>query len=178
MYLGRVRVGDRRSLRQMDARRDTGNPTPDEVRTALDRVIASEVLRGSAQLIAFFRFVVEATLRSEGHRIKAYAIAVEALGRGEDFDPDVDPIVRVEAGRLWRTLERDYAGGGATDPLLIPIPRGRYVPGIWYRQTAMGARRESFAHIMLCLASLAVKFLSAPGLPGLIGGQVPRLQRM
>src|SRR5262249_28662184 len=83
----------------MDARSGTGNPTPDEVRAALDRVIASEVLRGSPQLIAFFRFVVEATLRGEGHRIKAYAIAVEALGRGEDFDPDIDPIVRVEAGR-------------------------------------------------------------------------------
>src|SRR5262249_57462116 len=124
MYLGRVRVGDRRSLRQMDARRDTGNPTPDEVRTALDRVIASEVLRGSPQLIAFFRFVVEATLRGEGHRIKAYAIAVEALGRGEDFDPDVDPIVRVEAGRVRRALRPYFPGGGGTDPLpLHPPPR-------------------------------------------------------
>src|SRR5262249_34863379 len=56
-------------------------PTNDEIRAALDRVIASEALRSSPQLIAFLRFVVETTLRGERHLIKAYTIAVEALGR-------------------------------------------------------------------------------------------------
>jgi hypothetical protein len=146
----------------MDARRDTGNPTHDEVRAALDRVIESEVLRGSPKLIAFFRFVVEATLRGEGHRIKAYAIAVEALGRGEDFDPNIDPIVRVEAGRLRRALKGYYAGVGAVDPVLIEIPLGHYVPEFRYRQIAIGTetRRKSLTESFRCWRNSLSKYIS------------------
>src|SRR5262249_34232343 len=76
-------------------------------------------------------------------QIKAYTIAVEALGRGEDFDPYIDPIVRVDAGRLRRALERYYAGVGATDTILIHIPRGHYFPEFRYRQSAMVIRLRS-----------------------------------
>ena len=69
----------------MFARIGAGSPSNDEVHAALDRVIASDVLQGSPQLIAFLRFVVEATLRGDGDQIKAYTIAVEALGRGENI---------------------------------------------------------------------------------------------
>src|SRR5213596_640402 len=79
----------------------------------------------SPQLAAFVRFVVEATLRGEGGRIKGYTIAVEALGRGEDFDPQTDPIVRVEAGRLRRALQQYYAGLGATDSVAVDLPPHR-----------------------------------------------------
>ena len=112
----------------------TGNPTNGEIRAALGRVIASEMLRHSPQLAAFLRFVVEATLRGESHLIKSYTIAVDALGRASDFDSRFDPIVRVEAGRLRRALERYYAGVGAMDPVTIHIPRGCYVPEFRSRQ--------------------------------------------
>ncbi|HJY82444.1 MAG TPA: hypothetical protein VKK81_15360 [Candidatus Binatia bacterium] len=111
----------------MLTRRGT-SPTNDEILAALDRVIASEALRSSPRLIAFLRFVVEETLRGERHLIKAYTIAVEALERGADFDANTDPIVRVEAGRLRRALERYYAEAGAADLVRIHIPRGSYVP--------------------------------------------------
>ncbi len=108
--------------------RAKGNPTHDEVRAAVDRIIVSDVLRHSPQLIAFLRFIVETTLCGEGGRIKPYTIAIEALGRKESFDPQADPIVRVEAGRLRRALEHYYAGPGATDDVIIDLPRRHYVP--------------------------------------------------
>ena len=77
---------------------------------ALERMAASEAFRGSPQLIAFLRYVVEATLRGQADRIKGYTIATEALGRTVDFDPQADPIVRVEATRLRRALNRYRAG--------------------------------------------------------------------
>src|ERR1044072_4383630 len=43
---------------QVDAR-----PCADEIRAALERMAASEAFRGSPQLVAFLRYVVEATLR-------------------------------------------------------------------------------------------------------------------
>ena len=116
----------------------TREPSAEEVRTAVDRVIASGALFGSAQLIAFLRFVVEATLRGEAHQINAYTIAVEALGREEHFDPQTDPIVRVVAGRLRRALKRYYVGVGATDTLLIHIPRDHYVPEFQWRSMTRG----------------------------------------
>jgi tetratricopeptide (TPR) repeat protein len=105
-----------------------GRPSAQEVRAALERVVASEVMRSSPQLTAFLRFVVEAVLDGHSDRIKGYVIAVEALKRDSRFNPQIDPIVRVEATRLRRTLERYYAGAGADDPIVIVLPRGTYVP--------------------------------------------------
>src|ERR1044072_5400084 len=103
-------------------------PCGDEIRAALERMAASEAFRGSPQLVAFLRYVVEATLRGAAERIKGYTIAVEALGRAENFDPQADPIVRVEAMRLRRALTRYYEKGGKHDPVVIDLPLGNYVP--------------------------------------------------
>ena len=105
-----------------------GGPGADEIRAALQRMAKSEAFRGSPQLVSFLRYVVEATLRGAADRIKGYTIAVEALGRADDFDPQADPIVRVEAMRLRRALGRYYANGGKHDPLAIDLPLGSYVP--------------------------------------------------
>src|SRR5437763_5295126 len=105
-----------------------GRPTTDEIRAALDRIAASEEFRASPQLVAFLRYVVEATLRGRQDRIKGYTIAVEALGRSQDFDPQTDPIVRVEATRLRRAIHRYYENGGKRDPVQIELPLGSYVP--------------------------------------------------
>jgi len=105
-----------------------GCPDAEEVRAALDHMAASEAFRSSPQLISFLRYVVEATLRGEHDRIKGYTIAVEALGRTEDFNPQNDPIVRVEATRLRRAINRYYKNGGRNDPVQIDLPLGSYVP--------------------------------------------------
>src|ERR1700730_4238396 len=102
----------------------SGRPRADEVRAALDRIVASPHFRASPQLASFLRFVVEAAVTGGSDRIKGYTIAVEALGRNADFDPQADPIVRVEAGRLRRALDRYYANGGTDDPIAIELPRG------------------------------------------------------
>jgi tetratricopeptide (TPR) repeat protein len=111
-------------------------PSAQEIRAALERVVGSEVMRSSPQLTAFLRFVVEAVLEGNSDRIKGYVIAVEVLKRGAKFNPQIDPIVRVEATRLRRTLERYYAGAGAEDPIVIALPRGTYVPTFTRRAAA------------------------------------------
>jgi tetratricopeptide (TPR) repeat protein len=100
----------------------------DEVQHALASIVASPAFSASPQLAAFLRFVVEAALDGQSDRIKGYTIAVEALGRDASFDPQSDPIVRVEAGRLRRALDRYYAEAGQNDPIVIDLPRGSYVP--------------------------------------------------
>jgi hypothetical protein len=50
-----------------------------------------------------------------GRNIKGYDVALEVFGRPETFDPTVDPVVRVEAGRLREKL-REYYGALAVLP--------------------------------------------------------------
>jgi hypothetical protein len=114
-------------------RKNEPAPGPDDIAAALKRVCASSPLDHSPKLVRFLRFVVESTLAGQGHRLKGYTIGVEALGRDESFNPQADPIVRVEAIRLRAALDRYYAGAGAGDPLLIEMPRGHYVACFHWR---------------------------------------------
>jgi hypothetical protein len=105
----------------------------EDVRAALRRVIASPPVRNAPRLAAFLCYVVERTLAGHGGRIKGYTIGVEALGRRPDFDPQSNPIVRVEAGRLRAALARYYNDAGRHDGVVIEIERGGYVPQFRYR---------------------------------------------
>jgi tetratricopeptide (TPR) repeat protein len=122
-------------------------PAAEEVLAALERILASEPFRPSAQLRVFLRYVVETTLRGEAERIRAFTIAVEAFGRDQDFNPQADPIVRVEAARLRRAIGQYYAGPGAEDAVEIIVPRGGYVPSFSYRRSPVQATPEPAAAV-------------------------------
>ncbi|GAA0778886.1 hypothetical protein E1180_19415 [Roseibium denhamense] len=95
---------------------------------ALVKTLKSNEFQSAPQLQAFLSFVVHAALDKRMEQIKGYTIAVEALGRSPDFNPVTDPIVRVEAARLRRRLDRYYAGTGVNDQVRIYIPKGSYAP--------------------------------------------------
>ncbi|MBL8294871.1 MAG: hypothetical protein JNN08_23700 [Bryobacterales bacterium] len=103
-------------------------PLEEAVRAQLDRVLASSGFRDAGRLGAFLRFVVEETLRGEGPRLKEAVIGVEVFQRPADYDPRIDPVVRVEARRLRARLDEYYAGPGQADRLRISLPKGAYVP--------------------------------------------------
>jgi TolB-like protein len=54
--------------------------------------------------------------------------------RDDKYDPRLDSIVRVEAGRLRSRLDEYYNGEGAAAPLRITLPRGGYVAEFEARQ--------------------------------------------
>ena len=98
------------------------------VEDALARVLASDKFRASERLRQFLIYVVQESLAGQAHRIKAYTIATEVFGRSADFNAAIDPIVRIEAARLRRSLEHYYLTAGVNDPLVIQIPKGGYSP--------------------------------------------------
>jgi adenylate cyclase len=108
--------------------RDNGNLRPDSIRDQLRRVLGSADFDASERNRNFLTYAVEAALEGRADRIKAYTIATHVFGRDASFDPQLDTIVRIEAGRLRRSLERYYLKAGANDPVRITIPRGAYVP--------------------------------------------------
>lgn len=111
---------------------DDTAPQRQAVLAALQRLLVwPEILR-SPQLGRFLDYIVRQTLDGNGQAIKAYSIAVDVFGRPADFDPQADPIVRVQARRLRSLLEDYYQGPGATDPAQIHLPVGRYIPEFVY----------------------------------------------
>ncbi len=103
-------------------------PTPEAIRIKLERILRSADFRASDKQKKFLSFVVDETLENRASQLKGFTIAVAVYGRNEKFDPQVDPIVRVEAGRLRRALEHYYLTAGINDPVRIKIPIGGYAP--------------------------------------------------
>jgi adenylate cyclase len=98
------------------------------IRQQLEKILISPKFVNSPNLRNFLRFIVEETLAGEAGNIKGYTVATQVLGRKADFDPNLDPIVRILAGRLRRALSHYYQGPGLNEPVVIDIPKGTYVP--------------------------------------------------
>src|SRR5580765_5856630 len=103
-------------------------PGPDAIRAALERLVASPQLESSPSLSRFLRYVVEETLAGRGGQIKEYSLGAEVFARGDDFDPRIDPIVRVQARNLRARMAKYYEGPGTDEPVVIELPKRTYVP--------------------------------------------------
>lgn len=71
-------------------------------------------------------FIVHETLAGNGGRLQAFYIANMVFGRDESFDAATDPLVRVQANRLRKAIERYYLTDGVADTMRISVPKGRY----------------------------------------------------
>ncbi|SFJ71396.1 TolB amino-terminal domain-containing protein [Bosea sp. OK403] len=100
----------------------------DDVRAELDRLFASPEFNVPSRAKKFLRYIVEESLAGRAARIKAYTVGTKVFERDPGFDAQNDPVVRIEAGRLRRALERYYLIAGLTDSIVISIPKGGYVP--------------------------------------------------
>ncbi|MCA3544934.1 MAG: hypothetical protein IOC73_14485 [Rhodobacter sp.] len=110
----------------------------DEIAAQVARILSSKDFDASDRNRRFLEYVVQETMAGRADRIKAYSIATTVFCRNEDFDPQQDAIVRIEAGRLRRSLDRYYLTSGRNDTVRISIPVGAYVP-VFLRHCAPAA---------------------------------------
>ncbi len=102
---------------------------PESVRNALRQVLESSGFSRSERMKRFLRHVVETTLAGRADELKEYSIAVAVFDKPVSFDPRLDPIVRVEAGRLRSKLREYYdSPEGRRAGLQIVIRKRSYVP--------------------------------------------------
>ena len=101
------------------------------VREQLDRILHSVPFQHSPRRQRLLEFIVSETLA--GRTVKGYDVALEVFGRLETFDAAVDPVVRVEAGRLRDKLREYYGTDGEGDHIRIDLPKGTYTPQIKFR---------------------------------------------
>lgn len=103
-------------------------PSHENILEQLTLILSSPRFSGSSVLSEFLDFAVRETLDGRGHALKEYTIGVHALGKDPDFNPQLDSIVRIHAGRLRRALKEYYYEDGMHDPIIISIPKGSYIP--------------------------------------------------
>jgi TolB-like protein len=111
---------------------------PNQIRAELSRVLESQAFKATPRRRQMLTYVIEELLAGRGEAIKGYSIGISVFGRGDDFDPNSDPIVRLEARRLRHDLDSYYVSEGRKNPLRISIPTGRYVPEITLQNTDSG----------------------------------------
>ena len=114
----------------------TRPPGKRAVRSQLERITASPEFESRPRSAEFLRFVVHETLDGREQAITQHTIAEAVFGRGEGFDPATDPIVRSQAGRVRRSLDRYYLADGVADPIRIDLPKGTYTPAFSPQKTA------------------------------------------
>jgi TolB-like protein len=101
---------------------------PNELVVAeLERILASRGFVTAGRQSRLLRHVVEKTLAGQADQLKEYSVGMEVFDRDEKYDPRIDSIVRVEAGRLRSRLDEYYAADGTSDAVRISLPRGGYV---------------------------------------------------
>src|SRR5215470_10743981 len=97
---------------------------PELLRAHADRIRESGVLGRSPLMQRLFDFLLDRTL--SGKAPKEIEVAVDAFGKGADFDVSQDAMVRVYIHKLRRKLEEFYGGSGASEPVRLSIPKGEY----------------------------------------------------
>lgn len=124
----------------LDTKRGTQNfaVDPVEARAELERVLASPDFPATPRNRRFLSFIVERTIGAEGTNglVTAYDVATRIFGRPADFNTMLDPIVRIEAGKLRRDLETYYLKSGRHSTLRIEVPRGGYSPAFVRQEPA------------------------------------------
>jgi TolB-like protein/tetratricopeptide (TPR) repeat protein len=118
--------------RDLIHREGVGVP-PEDVWAELEHIFSSPQFQASERRRAFLRFIVGETLSGRAESLKGFTIALAVFGRDESFDPQADPVVRLEARRLRRDLGSYYVDAGHHDAVRISIPKGSYVPNFeWH----------------------------------------------
>src|SRR5260370_11846592 len=102
----------------------------------IDKLVNSHVLHGSESLCKLLRYLAKHALDHPGSPIKEYQIAAEVFGRSTDFDPQLDSMVRVQAGRLRGKLSEYYNSDGTEDSVVVELPKGTYVLSLHHRLPA------------------------------------------
>lgn len=92
------------------------------------RVVSSSTFEKSPKLRAFLQYVCRCAIESEPAAATEQQIGIHVFGRSPGYNPNEDNIVRSQARLLRLKLEHHFAHEGKAEPVVISIPKGRYLP--------------------------------------------------
>jgi Malectin domain len=102
--------------------------TWEEQKAEFDAFLRSGALDRAPNLTHILNYIGERYFSGQSDEVKEVTIAILALGRRVDFNPQDDAIVRVSMRMLRKRLSKYYADVGATRALRLSFPPGHYLP--------------------------------------------------
>jgi len=103
---------------------------PQEVRESLARILSSRQFASAERRRKLLGYLVDETLSGRGGDLKEYRIGVDVYGRDAGtYDPRVDPVIRVDIGRLRTKLAEYYAGQGRSEDLGLLLDVANRIEG-------------------------------------------------
>jgi hypothetical protein len=102
--------------------------TREEKERELQNLLHSGMVREKTQLHSLLVYLGGKAIETPEEALKEYTIGVDALGKPADYDPRIDPTIRVEVAKLRKKLAEHYQGAGAGHPVRLEIPKGHYLP--------------------------------------------------
>src|SRR3984885_9500095 len=94
----------------------------------VQRIIESPHLIGSARLRDFLVHVTVCAIRGTPEEATEQQIGIQVFQRSPGFNSSEDSIVRSQARLLRLKLSAYFNAEGASEPLIIEIPKGHYLP--------------------------------------------------
>ena len=105
----------------------------------VQRVVESPHLIGSARLRDFLLHVTACAIRQTPEDASEQQIGIQVFQRSPGFNSSEDSIVRSQARLLRLKLAAYFNAEGASEPLVIEIPKGHYLPVFLPSQRAESA---------------------------------------
>jgi hypothetical protein len=99
----------------------------DEVRSQLQRILASPAFHNSKRYAAVLTYVVDRTLEGYGDQLKERTIGIEVFKRRPDYDTSTDHAVRSAVAEVRKRLAQYYVNGSSGE-LRIELQLGSYMP--------------------------------------------------
>src|SRR4051794_36737381 len=102
--------------------------TLEERRALLQRVLWSRYLEKAGRIRELLTYVCEASFASPTADIHEQEIGEQVFGKPVGYETTQDNIVRVTASQARKKLEQYFAAEGATESIVLEIPKGQYMP--------------------------------------------------
>jgi hypothetical protein len=97
-------------------------------RELVARIVESRHFNRSPRQSGFLRYLCNSVFEHPGRELHEQHIGVELFRRDAGYDTSLDNIVRVNASELRKRLALYFENEGASEPVILEIPRGGYTP--------------------------------------------------
>lgn len=103
-------------------------PSKEECWELIARIVASNHLRRASRLQELLQYLAKRTLLDQCESVHEQTVGVDVFGRREGYDTSIDNIVRTSVSDLRKRIDTYFTGEGATEAIIMEIPRWNYVP--------------------------------------------------
>lgn len=117
-----------RNLKRAEKETESFDPSNEPKRLLVERILGSPQFRGSQRLREFLNYIAECALKETPESATEQQIGMNVFQRPPGYNSSEDSIVRTHARLLRQKLTEYFATDGATEPTIVEVPKGHYLP--------------------------------------------------